>query len=292
MTPARDMTPAELAALLHFYAEAGVDWLVDDEAVDRVAEFAEQRARGPRASAATTSASPNAPTQTAAPERTRPTAERSAPRPTAPAQAPAVPDEHAVTEARFAAESARSLAELKTALEGFGGCNLKTSARSTIFASGDAASGIMVIGPMPSGDDDREGAAFSGRAGLLLDRMLAAIGLSRADVMITTVMPWRPPGDRTPSQPETAICRPFIERQIELAEPKTVLLLGNFTARFFFGETGTIHALRGQWRDIACGGHAVPAIATLHPQELLTAPASKALAWQDLQAFRARLNRP
>ncbi len=289
MTPTRDMMPAELAALLHFYAEAGVDWLVEDDAVDRVAEFAEQRARGPRASAATAPASQAAPAQAAPEGRARPTAERPAPRPAAVVPAPAIPDEHAVTEARFAAESARSLAELRTALEAFGGCNLKTSARSTIFANGDPASGIMVIGPMPSGDDDREGAAFSGRAGLLLDRMLAAIGLSRDGVMITTVMPWRPPGDRSPSQPEAAICRPFIERQIELAEPKTVLLLGNFTARFFFGETGTIHALRGQWRDIAGGNHAVPAIATLHPQELLTAPASKALAWQDLLAFKARL---
>lgn len=292
MIPARDMMPAELAALLHFYAEAGVDWLVEDEAVDRVTEFAEQRARGPRASAPAAPGGQSAPAQATASERTRPSSERAAPRPAAPVQAPAIPDEHAVTEARFAAESARSLAELKTALEAFGGCNLKTSARSTIFANGDPASGIMVVGPMPSGDDDREGAAFSGRAGLLLDRMLAAIGLSRDSVMMTTVMPWRPPGDRSPSQPEAAICRPFIERQIELAEPKAVLLLGNFTARFFFGETGTIHALRGQWRDIACGGHAVPAIATLHPQELLTAPASKALAWQDLQAFKARMNRP
>lgn len=291
MTPARDMMPAELAALLHFYAEAGVDWLVEDEAVDRVAEFAGQRVRSQRAPVSTASSSQNAPARTAASEYVRPGAER-APRPAAAPQAPAIPNEHAVTEARFVAESARSLAELKTALEAFGGCNLKTSARSTIFASGDPASGIMVIGPMPSGDDDREGAAFSGRAGLLLDRMLAAIGLSRDGALVTTVMPWRPPGDRTPSQPEAAICRPFIERQIELAEPKAVLLLGNFTARFFFGETGTIHALRGQWRDIACGGHAVPAIATLHPQELLTAPASKALAWQDLQAFKSRIGQP
>ena len=290
MISARDMTPAELAALLHFHAEAGVEWLLEDEAVDRIAEFAEQRAaRNVRAPAAAALAQPGA-TQPAG-GRTRPDVPPPARAPS-PGALPAIPDEHAVTEARFAAESARSLAELKTAVEAFGGCNLKTSARSTIFAAGDPASRIMVIGPMPSGDDDREGAAFSGRAGLLLDRMLAAIGLRREAVLITTVIPWRPPGDRAPSAPEAAICRPFIERQVELAEPKAVLLFGNFTARFFFGETGTIHALRGQWRDIACGNHAVPAIATLHPQELLTAPASKALAWRDLQAFAERLNRP
>ena len=142
---------------------------------------------------------------------------------------------------------------------------------------------------MPNADDDREGQAFTGRTGLLLDRMLAAIGQSRETVTITTVIPWRPPGDRMPSGPETAICRPFIERQIALAEPRLVLVLGNFAARFFFGETGTIHALRGKWREIGAGGHSVQAMATLHPQELLAAPASKALAWMDLLAFSERL---
>ncbi|RCW27536.1 DNA polymerase [Ciceribacter lividus] len=280
MITARDMTAAELAALLHFHAEAGVEWLVEDAPVDRQAAFsAEKQARQRPAAAAAPGTAP-------APERRRPEAPQPAPRPAA---AIAIPDEHAVTEARFAAESARTLDELRTAVEAFGGCNLKTSARSTVFAAGDPAAGVMVIGPMPSADDDREGAAFSGKAGFLLDRMLAAIGLSRETVLLSTVIPWRPPGDRPPSAPEAAICRPFVERQIELAEPKAVLLLGNFTARFFFGGTGTIHALRGEWREIACGSHAVPAIATLHPQELLTAPASKALAWADLQAFRARL---
>ncbi|GEO84414.1 MULTISPECIES: uracil-DNA glycosylase [Alphaproteobacteria] len=287
MITARDMTPAELAALLHFHAEAGVEWLVEDDPVNRIAEFAEQRAaRNVRApAAAALAASEGAQPSTA---RTRPSAPPP-PKTASPSALPAIPDEHAITEARFAAESARSLSELGTAVAAFAGCNLKTSARSTIFASGEPANRIMVIGPMPSADDDREGVAFSGRAGLLLDRMLAAIGLARETVLISTVIPWRPPGDRAPSVPEAAICRPFIERQIELAEPKAVLLFGNFTARFFFGETGTIHALRGEWRDIACGNHAVPAIATLHPQELLTAPASKALAWRDLKAFADRL---
>lgn len=282
MITARDMTAAELAALLHFHAEAGVEWLVEDAPVDRQAEFSAERQARQRPAAAAAATPGTAP----APERRRPEAPQPAPRSAA---AVAIPDEHAVTEARFAAESARTLDELRTAVEAFGGCNLKTSARSTVFAAGDPASGVMVIGPMPSADDDREGAAFSGKAGFLLDRMLAAIGLSRETVLLSTVIPWRPPGDRPPSAPEAAICRPFVERQIELAEPKAVLLLGNFTARFFFGGTGTIHALRGEWREIACGSHAVPAIATLHPLELLTAPASKALAWADLQAFRARL---
>lgn len=293
MIQARDMTPAELAALLAFHAEAGVDWLVEEDPVDRIAAFQAEKAARQLARPVAEAPAQTTPARTA-PARGAPPSERQPAR-AQPAQGstlPAIPDENAVAEARFAAESARSLAELKIAIEGFTSCNLKTSARSTITATGIASSGVMVIGPMPNADDDREGQAFSGRAGLLLDRMLAAIGQTRESVVISTVIPWRPPGDRMPSTPETAICRPFIERQIALAEPRVVLVLGNFAARFFFGETGTIHALRGKWRELGAGGHAVQAMATLHPQELLAAPASKALAWMDLLAFSERLSAP
>ncbi|RKE85472.1 DNA polymerase [Rhizobium sp. AG855] len=292
------MNPAELAALLAFHAEAGVEWLLEEEPVDRIAVFAaEKAARQTSRPAAAPSAAAGGATALGAgrslPSRGPAADQRqqSRPQPSQSSGLPAIPDENAVAEARFAAESARSLAELKTAVEGFASCNLKTSARSTITATGTASSGIMVIGSMPSADDDREGLPFSGRAGLLLDRMLSAIGQSRESVLITTIIPWRPPGDRMPSAPETAICRPFIERQIALVEPRQVLVLGNFAARFFFGETGTIHALRGKWREIGSGGETLPAMATLHPQELLAAPASKALAWMDLLAFFERLPR-
>ena len=284
------MTPAELDALLAFHADEGVDWLVEEETIDRIAEFAAEKASRhlARSQPAQAAAAPSGGAARNSDPAGRSPARAPAPAP-ASAALPAIPDENAVAEARFAAESARSLAELKLALEGFSGCNLKASARSTIFAEGNPQSGIMVIGPMPTADDDREGLAFSGRSGLLLDRMLFAIGLSRNDVLISTIIPWRPPGDRMPSAPEAAICRPFIERQIALAEPRHVLLLGNFAARFFLGETGTIHALRGQWREIGSTSYRTEALATLHPQELLTAPASKALAWQDLQAFMAKV---
>ena len=287
MNLAQDLNPAELAALLHFYADAGVDWLVEDEPVDQMAAFAEQKQARQLSSGTGQGAAP------AQGDGERRTLSARSVRDAAPAKAPAaltMPDEHAVTEARFVAESARSLEELKTAIEGFTGCNLKTSARSTIFCTGEGASGVMVIGGAPGGDDDRDGQPFAGRAGLLLDRMLASIGLSRDTVMLSTVLPWRPPGDRPPSVQEAAICRPFIDRQIELAEPKTILLLGNVAARLFFGGTDTIHALRGQWRDIACGNHTVSALACLHPTDLIAAPAGKALAWQDLMVFRQRIN--
>ncbi len=287
MISASDLTPAELAALLHFHADAGVDWLLEEQPVDRFAEFEAMRAarQGSRAAQPRAEA-PMAPAARSQPDR-RQAAKPAAPPAAAPPRAtPAIPDEQAVEQARFAAESARSLSELKTAIEAFNGCNLKNSARSTIFASGTPESRIMVIGPMPSADDDREGAPFAGRAGQLLDRMLAAIGLQREAILLTNVIPWRPPGNRAPSPPEIEICRPFIERQIALAEPKAVLLLGNFTARHFFGGAETIHGLRGQWREISILGRTVPAIATLHPQELLTAPINKRLTWNDLLTFK------
>ncbi|NKN15757.1 uracil-DNA glycosylase [Rhizobium laguerreae] len=291
MISANDLSPAELAALLHFHADAGVEWLLEEEAIDRFAEFeAMKAARRPAAQA----------------QQQRPAAgERPAPgqaqvRPNAavrPAPAeraasgpqPAIPDGEAVQQARFVAETARSLVELKTAIEAFSGCNLKHSARSTIFASGDAESGIMVIGSAPSAEDDREGMPFSGKSGQLFDKMLAAIGLTRSSVLLTQVIPWRPPGNRAPSAAEMDICRPFIERQIALAEPKAILLLGNFSARFFFGENDTIHGLRGRWKEIAVADCVIPAIASLHPQDLLTAPVNKRLAWNDLLAFQAKL---
>lgn len=291
MTAAHDLSPAELAALLHFHADAGVDWLLEENPVDRFAEFAAARpARSaPAREVPEASRQMERPAERRADAPQRQAATRSTPVAPAILQNVAMPDEQAVAAARFAAESARSLGELKTALEGFNGCNLKNSARNTIFSEGDPASAIMVIGPMPDADDDREGLPFAGKTGLLLERMLAAIGLERSAIMLGNVVPWRPPGNRPPTQAEMDICRPFIERQIALAEPKHLLLLGNFTARFFFGGTGTIHTMRGQWRDVAAGHLIVPALASLHPQELLNAPASKSLAWQDLLAFQAKI---
>ncbi|MCF1467147.1 uracil-DNA glycosylase [Agrobacterium vitis] len=292
MIAAQDMTAAELAALLAFHAEAGVEWLVEDAPVDRIAQFAAERQARTRVTPQQAPVQGQDQRTATAPvgSQNGPALNRDRPAPRPAASTPlAIPDETAINDARFAAESARSLAELKAALEGFSSCNLKTSARSTIFAEGPAEAGIMVIGPIPSADDDREGLAFSGRTGALLDRMLAAIGLGRDALLLTTAIPWRGPGDRMPTPAEAAICRPFIERQIALAEPKAILLLGNFTARFFFGGTSTIHSMRGEWRDVAAGGHGVAAMATFHPQELLQAPATKALAWRDLLAFRQRL---
>lgn len=284
MITAQDLSHAELAALLAFHADAGVEWLSSELPIDHRAEFAAQRKARDIAKAAPSQAASSASSGRELPTRTAPP-----PPPRPVAAVTAIPDEQAVTAARFAAESARSLEELKTALEAFNGCNLKTSARSTVFASGDPASGIMVIGSMPSADDDREGLPFSGRAGMLLDRMLSSIGLTRDSVYLTHVLPWRPPGDRSPSAPEAAICRPFVERHVALVEPRAILLLGNLSARFFFGGNETINSLRGEWRDIRVAETNYKALASYHPQDLLAAPATKALAWQDLLAFARNL---
>jgi DNA polymerase len=292
---ASHLDPAELAALLHFYADSGVEWMLEDEPVDRFAEFAEQQAaranRTPQQAPAQQHAQQNgdAPSPQAAPAQGKVLPGR-APPPPRPSSTPvAIPDDQAIAAARFAADSARSLDELKTAMEAFGSCNLKHGARSTVFASGNPSSGIMVIGPMPNADDDRDGMPFSGRQGQMLDRMLAAIGLSRDTVLLSNAVPWRPPGNRTPSPAEMEICRPFIERQIALAEPKLMLLLGNFTAKCLIGGDASIFSMRGSWRDVSIGGMTVPALASLHPQDLMAAPANKALAWQDLLVFKARL---
>ncbi|MBY5458692.1 uracil-DNA glycosylase [Rhizobium leguminosarum] len=292
MISANDLSPAELAALLHFHADAGVEWLLEEEAIDRFAEFeAMKAARRPAAAQAQQQrpAAGERPAPGQAPPRPNAAARPAPAERAASGPQPAIPDGEAVQQARFVAETARSLVELKTAIESFGGCNLKHSARSTIFASGDAESGIMVIGSAPSAEDDREGMPFSGKSGQLFDKMLAAIGLTRSAILLTQVIPWRPPGNRAPSAAEMDICRPFIERQIALAEPKAILLLGNFSARFFFGENDTIHGLRGRWKEIAVADCVIPAIASLHPQDLLTAPVNKRLAWNDLLIFQAKL---
>lgn len=290
MISASGLSAHQLAALLHFHADAGVEWLLEDEPVDRFAEFSAAQAARPVGRQAEPAQARQAERQPDTGGATRaPAPSRNVPAVPAVAATVAIPDEQAVAEAQFAADSARTLDELKIAMEGFSACNLKHSARNTVFIDGNPASGIMVIGPMPNADDDRDGVPFSGRQGEMLERMLAGIGLQRGGVLLSNAIPWRPPGARTPSVRETRICRPFIERQIALAEPRHVLVLGNFAARFFFGANKTIHDLRGTWHELKAGSVTAAAMATFHPQDLMSAPAGKRLAWADLLAFKAKI---
>jgi DNA polymerase len=191
--------------------------------------------------------------------------------------------------AQAVARAATNLAELKAALEGFEGCGLKRSATNTVFADGNPASRIMFIGEAPGRDEDRMGLPFVGRAGKLLDKMLAAIHLDRTGAYITNVLNWRPPDNRDPSPEEAAMCLPFLRRHIELVNPGIIVLLGAVAARHVMGFSEGIMKLRGRWLEYRVGETMIPVLPTLHPAYLLRQPAHKKLAWRDLQAAEQKI---
>jgi DNA polymerase len=191
--------------------------------------------------------------------------------------------------ARRIAHHAQSLEALEAALADFDGCGLKATATKLCFYRGAPKADLMIIGEAPGRDEDLEGRPFVGRAGQLLDKMLAAINLGEADVHITNIVYWRPPGNRTPTPQEALACRPFLERQIELVAPKFLVAVGGAAAKEVLGVTEGIMKLRGKWREMTIGDRKIPVIATLHPAYLLRTPAAKQLAWQDLLQIRSRL---
>jgi DNA polymerase len=215
---------------------------------------------------------------------------RAAPARPASAPAPLSLTGDAIGGAMQAAASATSLAELQAAMEAFEGCALKRTATNTVFADGVAAGRIMLIGEAPGRDEDRVGKPFVGRAGQLLDKMLASIGLDRkANAYITNVINWRPPDNRDPSPEEAAACLPFLRRHIELADPGLIILLGAVAARHVVGISDGIMKLRGRWLEYRVGDRMVPLMPTLHPAYLLRQPAHKKLAWRDLQAVKDKM---
>jgi DNA polymerase len=173
-------------------------------------------------------------------------------------------------------------------MAGFEGCALKATAKSLCFADGAPGARIMLVGEAPGADEDRQGLPFVGVSGQLLDRMLAAIGMSRqTDVYIANIVPWRPPGNRTPTTQEMMICRPFITRQIELAAPDILVTLGGPASQALLGVKG-IMAERGRWREYSVAGRIIPALPTLHPAYLLRNPIAKRASWTDLRSLKAR----
>jgi uracil-DNA glycosylase len=191
--------------------------------------------------------------------------------------------------ARAAARQAVDLDELGARLAAFDGCSLKATAKNLCFFRGRPRASLMLIGEAPGRDEDLEGKPFVGRAGQLLDRMLAAIDLSERDAHITNIVYWRPPGNRTPTPQEAQACRPFLERQIELVAPAIILLLGGAAAKHLFGVADGIMRIRGKWREVEIGSRKARALATLHPAYLLRAPAAKRLVWRDLLTVKAAL---
>jgi len=194
-----------------------------------------------------------------------------------------------IATAQTLAAAATTLAELKAALEGFDGGTLKKNATNTVFADGNPAARIMLIGEAPGAEEDRQGLPFVGRAGKLLDKMLAAIELDRSTAYITNVLNWRPPQNRDPAPEEAAMCMPFLRRHIELANPGIIILLGAVAAKHVLGFSEGIMKLRGRWLEYRVGDVMIPVMATLHPAYLLRQPAHKKLAWRDLQAIEKKI---
>jgi DNA polymerase len=275
MTLDRNIAARELLA---FYIEAGVDFAVGEAPVNRFADTAETTARAAAEGAAAAVArgidqrpSPDVPARTS----------------TAPAAPPA--PEAAIMAAREAARNAASLEELRAILAGFEGCALRATAKQLVFADGNPQSRVMFVGEAPGRDEDIEGLPFVGRSGKLLDRMMAAIGLDRTSAYIANIVPWRPPGNRTPTPQESQICLPFILRQVELADPDILVCLGGPAAQSLLGVTDGIMRTRGRWFPFNTGTREIRALATLHPAYLLRQPLHKRLAWRDFLAVKQAL---
>jgi uracil-DNA glycosylase len=259
--------------LLAFYLEAGVDCALTDEPVDRLAE-------------PDTALPATAPREAAPPRAVR---EMPAAIPAVPRGDISVAPEAAIAAAREAARTAPTLEALRALLENFDGCALKHTATRLVFADGNPQARVMFVGEAPGRDEDIEGLPFVGRSGKLLDRMIAAIGLDRSKAYIANVIPWRPPGNRTPTPHETQICLPFIQRQIELVNPDVLVTLGNPSTQTLLSTREGIMRTRGKWFDYNTGTRVIRAIATFHPAYLLRSPSYKRMSWQDLRAIAKAL---
>ncbi len=199
--------------------------------------------------------------------------------------APVAPDA-AVMAAREMAKQAKTLDELRGMLARFDGCALKATAKNLVFADGNPQAKVMFVGEAPGAEEDRDGLPFVGRSGKLLDRMMAAIGLDRTSAYIANIVPWRPPGNRTPTPQETSICLPFITRQIELANPDILVCLGGPSVQTLLRTTDGITKIRGRWFDYDTGTRKIRALATFHPAYLLRNPLAKRHSWRDFVALK------
>ncbi|MGE3934379.1 MAG: uracil-DNA glycosylase family protein [Rhodospirillaceae bacterium] len=273
--------PNERIALLRFYIEAGADEAIGETAVNRIGAPGAAPA-APRAVPAAAVAPPPPPISSPPPP------------PSDLPHAPLMSSQDVADSAREAAATARSLEELKAALAAFEGCPLKHTAANLVFADGNPAARVMCIGEAPGAEEDRQGLPFVGPSGRLLDLMLGAIGLDRGSAYITNVLPWRPPGNRNPTNAEVAACLPFLVRHIALVDPAIVVFLGAAAAKALLETNLGIMRLRGRWLEYRAPGvdRAIPARAIFHPAYLLRSPAQKREAWIDLLAIRHRLDMP
>jgi uracil-DNA glycosylase len=283
MTQESDRAARELLA---FYLEAGADIPMGEEAVDQFTrDRSPERAR-PLVPDARSPASDQEPGCRRPDERSAgPRLEGRGPAVTSAPPSPNI----AALNARKAVKNLRTLDNLRAALNAFDGCALKGTAKQLVFADGNPEARIMLVGEAPGRDEDIEGRPFVGRSGKLLDRMLAAIGLDRTSVYIANIIPWRPPGNRTPTPQESQICLPFIQRQIELADPDILVCLGGPSAQTLLGIKDGITKIRGRWFSYDTGTREIRAMPTFHPAFLLRSPLQKRLAWRDFLAIKKAL---
>ena len=269
--------PKAARELIAFYLDAGVDALLGEEPVNRMADdLAPQRLGAAASPVAEDTPAKRVRSEHALPQRPVSVA------------APASPDA-AVMAAREAARNAATLEELRALLTAFEGCALRTTATQLVFADGNPKSRVMFVGEAPGYDEDIVGRPFVGRSGKLLDRMMAAIDIDRTSSYIANVVPWRPPGNRTPTPQETAICLPFIRRQIELADPDFLVCLGGPAMQTLLGIKDGITRSRGRWFSYDTGRREIRALATFHPAFLLRSPLQKRFAWRDFLALKKAL---
>ncbi|WP_300299311.1 uracil-DNA glycosylase [Ferrovibrio sp.] len=287
-TEATDFPPSLLDIAL-FYAEAGVDEAIGEQPVDRTqAPPSREPARSgadPAPNPAVAAAAPNQSLgqgqgQAQARVQLRP------PAATGNALLSAAEVEGAASRA---ARACHTIPELEAAIKAFEGCGLKATATNTVIARGNPQAPLMIIGEAPGRDEDAQGLPFVGESGQLLDRMLKAIGRDEQNTYISNILFWRPPGNRDPSTEEILACKPFIERLIELAQPKVIACAGKHAAATLLGTTQGITRTRGRWHEYSRDGISIPAMPLLHPAYLLRQPGVKREAWHDMLELAAKL---
>lgn len=265
-----------LTEILNWYIENGVDEALQEQPVNRLISdqpVKNTHKKNTQLSDNITYSAPNSPS-------------------VADSSSKLIPRDKAIEFARTAAKSANTLEALRIVMNQFDGCPLKQTAKNLVFGEGSAGSKIMFVGEAPGAQEDREGLPFVGPAGQLLNRLLAAISFERKDVYITNILPWRPPGNRTPTPTEIISCMPFIERHIELVRPKILILVGGIAAKSLLGSTQGIMRTRGKWLEYQHENlpSSIPARAILHPAYLLRSPAQKRETWIDLLEIKKKFD--
>jgi len=262
-----------IAEILNFYKEAGVDEVINDDPTDHFALSA-----APPKQKVATPYSPAPSPASAAPSSPQPTS------------APSINLAAEIKKAEALAQSANNLEQLKEKLDQFTGSSLKSMAISTVFARGNPAANLMIIDRTPGAEEDRQGQPFAAQKGGLLEKMLKAIGLEMDMVYLAAALPWRPPGGQAPSREDKSLCLPFLKRHIELVDPQVLLLCGEAAAILLEKDKVGVNKLRGKWEIIKVGNKEIPTLSIFHPAFLMDHPASKKLAWKDLLALKAHLN--